>query len=619
MVSFGTFGGGGNEVKIVISALDNFSSQMSKFESKLDSLGSGTKTASKETSGFGKVMEGVYMGIGISLTTQLASVIQDTLVAAIQDAVSNMIEMEFTMNKLKHLTRDNIAEFEELKDVISTEAGGMFSEKDIAKAVSYAKSVGVTNERIRELIPLLKDASALYGEDLTTAITAVVRAAKFGEAELAERIGLQLRENAIQQTSIKLYGKKVDALTAAQKEEVVYQAVIEQTQQLIGGEVAALETIAGKMDELKASWEDFTTTVLDGNGVIAAFIDMNIEAGTKSLDLATKIAETSSATEILGAVAEVSAQSLGEIDEEFINISNNASMLQTKLADLETDISNQKSQLEKWEDALKSVEDEFKSLLGLRFAGETDNSKKVNELLVEENALKIERNRLVQEGVEDEDSRIQKIDEELAQLELQREGFELVAEGWDLTRDAAELTHDVVENYFNGVHENKESFLEDAEIMSDKWLIIKAKIQENKSSVIELELEHAKLTGVVSAAVDAQVIKLAELEEAARRVSSVLSSIIGSEISPTSMTSLNFGSKTMGIDTSNLQKKGDFIIGPDGMIESSPEDFIFGMKHPEDLNKGGGITINIENINGMDPDAVAEALQSKLREVITFK
>jgi len=65
---------------------------------------------------------------------------------------------------------------------------------------------------------------------------------------------------------------------------------------------------------------------------------------------------------------------------------------------------------------------------------------------------------------------------------------------------------------------------------------------------------------------------------------------------------------------------GDFIVTPSGTLETDPNDYIIGTKDPSSLGGGGGnITVNIDTVSGMDPDAVAAALSAKLREVITYK
>lgn len=62
-------------------------------------------------------------------------------------------------------------------------------------------------------------------------------------------------------------------------------------------------------------------------------------------------------------------------------------------------------------------------------------------------------------------------------------------------------------------------------------------------------------------------------------------------------------------------KVNDAVITPNGqVIQTHPDDYLIATKNPTGTN----ITINIESVQGLDPDAIAEALQSKLKNVISI-
>ena len=66
-----------------------------------------------------------------------------------------------------------------------------------------------------------------------------------------------------------------------------------------------------------------------------------------------------------------------------------------------------------------------------------------------------------------------------------------------------------------------------------------------------------------------------------------------------------------------VRKVNDFILTNSGQVlETNPNDTIIGTKNPGGL--GGGIIINIDNVYGLNPDMLAEALQDKLSEMITI-
>lgn len=120
-------------------------------------------------------------------------------------------------------------EYARLQSLVSDNSGEIFTDTQIAQALNYAQAAGVNVETMEQLMPALKSSAVLFNEDLNTAITAVTRAMKFGEAELAERIGLQLREYAVMEQSQRMYGERLQNLNQEQKEQVILQAVLDQT------------------------------------------------------------------------------------------------------------------------------------------------------------------------------------------------------------------------------------------------------------------------------------------------------------------------------------------------------------------------------------------------------
>jgi len=71
----------------------------------------------------------------------------------------------------------------------------------------------------------------------------------------------------------------------------------------------------------------------------------------------------------------------------------------------------------------------------------------------------------------------------------------------------------------------------------------------------------------------------------------------------------------LGAPNKEVQYLNDFILTSKGdIIKPSPQDTIIGTKNPNGM--GGGITVHIETLQGLDPDSIAEALESKLRTLI---
>lgn len=71
--------------------------------------------------------------------------------------------------------------------------------------------------------------------------------------------------------------------------------------------------------------------------------------------------------------------------------------------------------------------------------------------------------------------------------------------------------------------------------------------------------------------------------------------------------------------TSQTRKVNDFVVTKNGQVlETSPDDTIFGMKNTSSFGKGITIIIEGNNIYGTDPDAIASALNDKLQQMISI-
>lgn len=154
---------------------------------------------------------------------------------------------------IQTMTGANVREMQRYEALIGGQSP-LFSENDIARAIKAGKVANLTGEEISKLMPHLRNAAAAMGESIETAMSGVGRAASFGEAELAERVGLQLREFAVTKESMALYGKKLSQLDEEQKKRVVLAAAMRQLQKFQDGEAKALQSGAYGL-------EQFTTAV----------------------------------------------------------------------------------------------------------------------------------------------------------------------------------------------------------------------------------------------------------------------------------------------------------------------------------------------------------------------
>jgi hypothetical protein len=181
---------------------------------------------------------------------------------AIGGVMWRLEKYESAMAKVRALTAGSREEYEYYLEVLDKfSKTGLFSKSDIANMLAYAKANKLTREELEFLLPYVKSAAVIYGEDLTLALTAMVRAMKYGEAEFAERIGLQLRENAVMKESMELYGKRLSELTAEQKQRVIMLAIQRQMANIVGRENEMLGENIIKLRKAKVALDNAAVTI----------------------------------------------------------------------------------------------------------------------------------------------------------------------------------------------------------------------------------------------------------------------------------------------------------------------------------------------------------------------
>lgn len=215
----------------------------------------------------------IHSGIttAISWFMRLQSIVGISLVGAFTLAINKAVEYETSLRAIELLSKRVGANVFGITSMVKSQKGGMFSELETFEGIKTALALGAKQSEINKLMGPLRDAAALFGEDLSTAFTAVMRAAVHGEPELAERFGLQLREFAVLKESKALYGKRLSDLDEEQKRIVVMTAALKQLSRFRGAENMVMNTSLGLWNKFKSAISDFTVSF--GRGIKEVFND----------------------------------------------------------------------------------------------------------------------------------------------------------------------------------------------------------------------------------------------------------------------------------------------------------------------------------------------------------
>jgi hypothetical protein len=251
------------------------------------------KETRKKTEDESNKMAGSFGALATKVALVTAAVVATGV--AMERALRPAIEWQDAQVRMGVIAQGNVQVLGEMSAIVDANAGGMFKRADIAAALNYAGAVGFNIEQTKRLLPLLRDVAAVYGEDITVALQAVVRAALFGEAELAERIGLTLREGAILDVTDRLFGKRLSQLNKEQKIIAIVTAAEEQLMRIRGGEAKASDTLSGATKNLTTALTELTADALEPSlGPLAQFANLLAEAAKEARNLraeARKIGE----------------------------------------------------------------------------------------------------------------------------------------------------------------------------------------------------------------------------------------------------------------------------------------------------------------------------------------
>src|SRR3990167_8853513 len=123
-------------------------------------------------------------------------------------ALGSEFEMQRVMANLRAMR--SAEEVQRIQEFAKSRTSGLFREPNILAAAVAGQRLSVKNWML--LSDALRGTAAANG-DLAEAITAVQRAMFEGEAELAERYKLLLREQNLVRPSLEIFHKKVTALS----------------------------------------------------------------------------------------------------------------------------------------------------------------------------------------------------------------------------------------------------------------------------------------------------------------------------------------------------------------------------------------------------------------------
>ena len=177
---------------------------------------------------YSSALSGLASQLGVTLSVGTVIAFGKSSIQAFNEAQKALRDLEFSLNNIAGEGTGSLDRLVALSEKLQGE--GIFSDDDIQKASAMAIQFGLTGQEVEALIPKVADFAALTGQDLNSALEAV------------------LKGIAGQGRGLKLYGIEVDATKSKQEQ---YISILGQLDKFQGANIKQLETAAGKAEQFK--------------------------------------------------------------------------------------------------------------------------------------------------------------------------------------------------------------------------------------------------------------------------------------------------------------------------------------------------------------------------------
>ncbi len=549
----------GAGISIVIRAIDNYSKQFNRLDKKLKVQQSAFKrigTFLKSTGiGYG-ILAGAAVGFGIS-------------------AVKSAIQSERAFQQFNLAMSDSA-------DIMLTDlrraSKGMVSDLELVDNANRALALGVSRSNLPKLLAVATARSKVFGRTATDAFADIAIGIGRQSRLILDNLGIIIDLNKAYKDYKDTLGIVGRELSETEKKIALENAILEESEGLLRAQIFLLETHAEKLQRLGATYSNVKDSI--GEFLLLVF------------DSASGIREQQ---ELLKNTVDTLVGVEGAFDDTGEAILELGSALGTS------------------EERAKGLISSLQDLKDITFVGERGVGLQIAQQKEVIRQLELRKLR-----GDDIDKQLDKERDQLQILRLESERFGNLreiqqAENSIGLEKAGELTSSGFQEFFEGekrkfddltrerelqdiLTEKQKELLESTKFVTDQFLEEQGRKEEG------YEAEQDSIQGVIDDT-NRLIEKYNEAARARRQIPEV--------------------NKGVGfqVDVGRIKRffgVGDAIIRPNGdVIKTDPRDTLIATKNPEGLG-GGGVVINIENVNGLDADAVAEALQERLDKMVLF-
>jgi hypothetical protein len=260
------------EVKILISAIDNYSKQLKDANGKIKELSTGVNEAGKAFSGMSVLSTNALLDIGYKIL-DIGGKLYDfgkILFEASADAETANLALEVSFENAGLAVGNNIEIFKRLSEQV--QKNSIYSKEESERVLALAASFGFSADQLQKLLPILTDVGA-KGTLLTGKIVSLESALR------AMQMGAEGSERALRQFGIQLTPAQTEMIKTADEGDRLGLIMDIVGDKALGMSDKLSTTATGGVEKLKNSWNDMLTELTSSEGwsvmMTAASIPIN--------------------------------------------------------------------------------------------------------------------------------------------------------------------------------------------------------------------------------------------------------------------------------------------------------------------------------------------------------
>ena len=246
--------------ELMSKGIDGVSMSTIKLIGNLNKLQSSTK---KSTSAFGGMFSPTWIARGMAMRVgwRLMYQVIDTVSKATTDLVMNNVKLEASLISLEHIAGTTGRRFGEVMSVVNNQIGEFATRGAVTSATMRLMQTSLSTDQIDKLIERFKEGAEAFGYVADEQLPLLARGFIEHRKVILNNIGYQKNLNQLWKETADELGTTANALNEAQRQQALYNSIMEETVTVQGLLEKKLDTAEGQLRSMSAEWKKLSEAV----------------------------------------------------------------------------------------------------------------------------------------------------------------------------------------------------------------------------------------------------------------------------------------------------------------------------------------------------------------------